>query len=411
MKQKERLENNHNLMPRKKPWIGEINFPETNNISNSLTTITNDELLVWQGQPLSQKFLRTINEDQRDEIAKDIFNFLKKYDFNSIRFSEKDINQAWNSLKKYVPKTEKINGITYLSNSGTSGSQVYRHFFPNIIKVRNSSGRRSIYDVLTNPDTLWATIRNRIGNTLLYNDDPNGIPVQYPMNLNLGQSIIGAKNSGLASMGSIFKPTVAKTIYKHYVKDGYNVLDYSCGFGTRLLGLMSCGFKNVKYCGYEPNTETYDNLQTMIKKFEFNAEIKKCGSEEKLFDDKFDFVFSSPPYFDWEIYSSEASQCYNKFPEYNQWLENYWRKTVQNIKLMMKDNGVLGVNIGGKANELMQRLEADLNSVIIEEGFELVDTWFMKTSQSHLVSTKKGNEDKKTKLEGIFFYRKTVAKE
>lgn len=72
---------------------------------------------------------------------------------------------------------------------------------------------------------------------------------------------------------------------------------------------------------------------------------------------------------------------------------------------MLKDDGVFGVNIGGEANSLMKKLETDLNQIVVEEGFSLVDTWYMKTSKSHL-SAKKGNADKKHKLEGIFFYRK-----
>ena len=391
---------NPNLMPRKKPWIGDLVFPKTNNISNDMKTLKVNDLLVWKGIPLSNKYLRTINEDERDEIAKDVFNYLLEYDFNHLTFKDQQIKQAWTAIKAYTMHFEEKDDVRYVTNSGTSGGQIYRQYFPNIIKISNVN-RKSIYDILKDKDTLWATIRNRMGNTLLYNDDRDGPALQYPMNISLSQITIGAKNSGLASMGSIFKPTVAKAVYSSWVKDNYNVLDYSCGFGTRLLGLMACQFKDVKYFGYEPNTETFDGLQKLIKDFSFNAEIKKCGSETECFAEKMDFAFSSPPYFDFEKYSDESSQCYNAYPEYSVWLEKYWRKTVTNIKSMLKSDGIFGINIGGQANELMQKLEKDLNRVIIEEGFELKKTWYMKTSKSHL-SSKKGGD--KIKLEGIFFY-------
>lgn len=404
-KRNQNLDKNPNLKPRKKPWSGEINFPGHNFIENDPNKILAGELLVYKGQPLSQDYLRTVDEDYREEIAKSVYNFCLNYDWMQFKYADKDIKKALESLKKYEPKVDVEDEIRYVSNSGTSGYQIYRHFFPNLIKVRGV-GRPSIYDNLINKEKLWYVILNRIGNHLLYNDDPNGVPVQYPMNISLSQLCIGAKNSGLSSMASIFKPTVAKTIYKHWIKDGDKILDYSCGFGTRLIGLISCGFNNVKYCGYEPNTETYNNLLNMVDYFKLNAEIKKSGSEtDDLFDEKFDCAFSSPPYFNVEKYSEEETQCYNKYPEYEGWLEKYWRQTVKNCKYMLKDDGVFGVNIGGEANSLMKKLETDLNQIVVEEGFSLVDTWYMKTSKSHL-SAKKGNADKKHKLEGIFFYRK-----
>lgn len=393
-----------NLKNRKKEWVGEINFPGHNFIENDPKTLKANDLLIYKGQKLSNKYLRTIDEDARDEIAKSVFNYLVAYDFEHFDYNDKTLAQAFKSLKKYDKHNKKeADGRRYVPNSGTSGYQLYRHFFPNIIKIHDGT-RPSIYDVVKNPDKLWATIRNRMGNTLLYNDDRNAEPLQYPMNISLSQILIGARNSGLASMGSIFKPAIAKLIYKDFIKPGSKVLDYSCGFGTRLLGLMSLGM-DVKYCGYEPNTETYDNLLRMIDYFKFNAEIKKSGSEsDDLFDDKFDFVFSSPPYFNVEIYCDEPEQCYNKFPVYEDWLEGYWRKTVKNIDSMLASGGTFAINIGGDANPTMKKMEEDLNRIIVEEGFELKDTWYMKTNRSHL-SFKKGASNK-IKLEGIYFYEK-----
>lgn len=398
------LDQNSNLKPVKKIWIGELNFPQTNNISNDINTLMYNEHLIWKGNKLTNKYLRTVDEDFRDEIAKDIFNFFTNYDFAKFRVPKDKMNRAWESIKKFQSNVESVDGAIYVSNAGTTGHDVYKSFFPNIIKVKGD-GRPSIYDVLMNKETLWATIRNRIGNTLLYNDDRDGVPVQYPMDIHLGQLIIGAKNSGLSSMGSIFKSSVAKAIYQKWVKDGFNVLDYSCGFGTRLLGLMSCEFDNIKYFGYEPNTETYDGLITMSKHFKFNTNIKKCGSEEQVFNEKMDFAFSSPPYFTQEKYSDEPSQCYNKFPEYEDWLKHYWEATVKNIFIMLKDDGVFGINIGNQSNELMRRLETDMNRIIVNEGFKPIETWYMKTNRSHL-SGKKKDPNKQVKLEGIFFYRK-----
>lgn len=398
------LDKNPNLLPRKKPWTGPIgNWPQNDNIQNNKDTITVGEIFIWKNQQLTQDFLRTKTENERDEIAKDIYNFLIDYDWNNLHFSEQEINKGWKSLCTTQTKPEIIDTNTFISNSSTSGNAIYRHFFPNILKVRGQN-RRSIWDALIDKELLWQVIRNRIGNTLLWNDDPNGIPVQYPMKMCLSQIQIGAKNSGLCSMASIYKCALAKEIYRKYVKTGFKVLDYSAGFGTRLLGLMSLQLPDISYYAYEPNTETYDNLQRMIKYFNFNANIKKCGSETELFDEQFDFIFSSPPYFDLEKYSDENEQCYNKYPDYNNWLIQYWDQTVKNIKAMSKQDAVFAINVGGNANEFSQKIEKDMNDIIKNNGYILFDKWWMKTSKSHL-SGKRSKTDK-VKLEGIFFYRK-----
>lgn len=393
-----------NLMDRKKPWVGDINFPKTNNISNDPKNTYANEIIVWKGTPLTQKYLRSIDEDMRDEIAKDLLNFFMEYDFMaSPKYTDKELKSSWNSLKKNKTSIEIIDKTKYIYNAGAAGYKLYHHFFPNLVKVRGSN-RRSIYDVICDKKLLWASIRNRIGNTLLYGGELNKNlgSLQFPMQTTISQHlVIGCKNSGLASMASIFKPNVAKAVYDMYACG--DVLDYSCGFGTRLLGFMACNKKDVKYYGYEPNTETYNNLQRMISYFGFNAEIKCCGSESELFDKKFSFIFSSPPYFDAEIYCDENTQSVKKFPEYNVWLENYWRQTVKNIKIMLQDQGIFAVNVGNGANKKMQTLETDMTNIIHTEGFKHIDTIWMKTSRSHL-SNKKGGEN--YKLEGIFFYKK-----
>lgn len=399
-----------NLMPRKKIWDPNIpiDFPKTKNITTDPKTCLANEIIVWNGNDLNWRYLKSINEDQRDEISMDLLNFFLEYDWSRFEFSKKDTDRDWELLKKYQGKLDKSGSEVFLNNNGTSGSKLYRHFFPNIIKISNG-GQASIYDVLTTKEKLFHTIRNRMGNTLLYHEPKKGEKRdkskyrQWPMNQSISQIIIGAKNSGLGSMASAFKPSVAKTIYEHWVKDGDKILDFSAGFGARLLGLMACGKKDVVYKAYEPNTETYENLKNIIKHFNFKAAIKKCGSEEELFKDKFNFIFSSPPYFNKEKYCDEKTQCYIKYPEYDEWLEKYWRQTVKNIKEMMADDAVFSVNIGGQSNPKMIKIAEDFKKVISEEGFELIDTWWLKTSRSHLSG--KINKTQNHKLEGIYFYK------
>jgi len=378
-----------------------LDFPQTTNISTSFTAPAH-EILMWRGDKLTNKYLRTKTPVERDEIAKDVFNYLLKCNFDSYRIPEKRMLNDWENIKDFAAATEIINGETHVKNMGNSGSKVYKYFFPNLMKLKNGK-KLSVYECLKDKETLWKIVRNRVGNTLIYAEKKGETARQYPMTLTcLNMFIQGAKASGQASIGSQFKPGVAKAIYERFVKDGDVVLDYSCGYGARLLGLASLG-KKVKYCGYEPCTETYSGLIKMSKYFEFDIDIKKCGSEEELFEDKFDFAFSSPPYFDQETYSTEATQCYNKYTAYDDFMEKYWRKTVKNIKQMLKPNAIFGVNAGNSSNEFMQKITTDFKKTIEDEGFGLVEAWCLDTPRSHLTS--KRSTQVTMKPEGIYFYR------
>lgn len=378
-----------------------LDFPETNNISNS-TTAPAHELLVWKGNKLTNKFLRTKTPEERDEIAKDVFNYLLKCNFDSYRITDKRMLNDWQNIQKFKLSPITKNGETHIKNMSHTGSKVYRYFFPNLMKLKNGN-KMSVYECLTDKKILWKIVRNRVGNTLIFAEKNGEIPRQYPMSLScLNMFVQGAKASGHASIGSQFKPVVAKAIYEKFVKDGDNVLDYSAGYGARLLGLAATG-KKTRYCAYEPCTETYNGLINMAKYFDFNVEIKKCGSEEELFDTKFDFTFSSPPYFTQETYCNEMTQCYNKYPNYDDFMKHYWGQTVKNIKQMLKPDAIFGVNVGNGSNDFMKKLTEDFKKTIDEAGFKLIDTWYLDTPRSHLTS--KRQTQITMKPEGIYFYK------
>jgi len=73
-------------------------------------------------------------------------------------------------------------------------------------------------------------------------------------------------------------------------------------------------------------------------------EIRKTGSEIEPFrKNYYGFAFSSPPYFDYEQYSKDPGQSLVQYPEYEEWLEGYWFKTIQNCYESLVDDGFFGV--------------------------------------------------------------------
>lgn len=389
-----------NCKARVKQWTGSktLIFPETNNISTSLSCNIND-ILVWKQHKLDANYLKSVNEDVRDEIAKDIFNFFCKYDFTKLNYSEKIIKKDYDRMMNKDLQLEIIDGDKYISNINADGNTFCKKFTPNILKIAEKS-KDSVFDVISDKDRLFRIIRNRVGNTFLYPHKKGGERRQFPFNITPAMIIQGSRSTGLAAMGSVFKPLVAKAIYKHFVPENGIVYDFSAGFGGRLLGAYAAN-KNIVYHAVEPNTETYKNLINLSDYLNFNAKIENIGSEDYYSDIKVDFIFSSPPYFDSEIYCNESTQSCNKHPNYNVWLEKYWRRTVKNIFKMCKKESIFGINVGNFSNSKMEKIYNDMTAIIIEEGFILTDQWFMKTARSHF---SKSNKDT-LKKEPINFYK------
>lgn len=159
----------------------------------------------------------------------------------------------------------------------------------------------------------------------------------------------------------------------------------NCGFGGRLLGALSSK-KNFKYVGTDPNTETMYHLHQLANYIEQvtgrqdSYELHCCGSEVfKGKPNSIDFAFSSPPYFDLEIYSDEPTQCYNKFPKLEDWLEGYVRQTIKNISYMLKPGRFYAVNIAdftvGKDGKVAYVDE--WIKISTEEGMPLYDTVYL----------------------------------
>ncbi len=126
--------------------------------------------------------------------------------------------------------------------------------------------------------------------------------------------------------------------------------DYSCGWGGRLLGALS---KGLKYYGVDTNPTLCERLKECAKDYaEVNglgndiADIRCTGSEVLQSDwvGKVGVAFSSPPYFDMEIYPGDKTST-TTCPDYGKWLEEYWKPTVVNACQYLIDGGYFLVNI------------------------------------------------------------------
>ncbi len=178
---------------------------------------------------------------------------------------------------------------------------------------------------------------------------------------------------GYTSVPVNFPARIAKYIYEKYTeqvpKDRVaKVYDPSSGWGGRILGAMSAN-RRLHYIGTDPNSANMFNNQSSYKLLadfynlkcrqtslfypgENTYELYQNGSEV-IFDNPdfkkhhgtLDLVFTSPPYFNREVYSQDSTQSCVKYPKYNDWVDGYLKPTLMTCVDYLKVGGYLVWNI------------------------------------------------------------------
>ena len=104
---------------------------------------------------------------------------------------------------------------------------------------------------------------------------------------------------------SIFSPVLCEILYNWFCPEGGNILDPFAGGSVRGIVANKMGFK---YTGIELRQEQVEsNREQALSILELNNQPQwYCGDSEKElngFSERFDFIFSCPPYLDLEVYS------------------------------------------------------------------------------------------------------------
>lgn len=149
-------------------------------------------------------------------------------------------------------------------------------------------------------------------------------------------------------IASQFRPSAAKFIYNYY--NARKILDFSAGWGDRLLGFMSSNAEF--YYGVDPNknmyniypkiTEFYDQLCDKKKTFNF---YNDAFEDHNLQENDFDLVFTSPPYFRVERYTNDNNQSWVRYKTMEDWLEKFLYASLQKSWKALKSGGYMIINI------------------------------------------------------------------
>lgn len=151
----------------------------------------------------------------------------------------------------------------------------------------------------------------------------------------LNPYVIYSLNENLLKGTKIFTPTLGWSSYaygflespmtKEYV--GTDVIPDVCKKTDQLIADLHPNIKKDIYC--KPS-EDLAKSKRFIHKYE----------------NHFDVVFFSPPYYKLELYEGK-NQSTTKYKTYQEWLEKYWEATIQLCKKVLAPNGKLCYIISG----------------------------------------------------------------
>jgi hypothetical protein len=155
-------------------------------------------------------------------------------------------------------------------------------------------------------------------------------------------------------IASQHKPNVTKALTEFL--GSKTMLDFSMGWGDRLSGAFAS--ETIEhYVGLDPRKENHpiyeeqrDFYQKHTSFFETQTKTNFYQSPAEDFDyseyqDYFDLVFTSPPYFNVERYSEDDTQSWVRYKSIDAWNEYFLHKSLEKIIPTLKKGGKMAINI------------------------------------------------------------------
>jgi 16S rRNA G966 N2-methylase RsmD len=261
------------------------------------------------------------------DLKKDTFTYKEK---NAISHILKNItdSQALNDFLEL--KSMSCNAISKLPVRSSVGSDfINYHIYSELLNTR-SSKNISFYEFLTNIDYF-------LKKEYIYN-----LYEQEKKNIENGKHpYLVYKSIFNLHFGSIniFKPWVAVDLYCKFKPS--TILDFTSGWGSRMIAAACL---NINYIGIDLNKKMsgkYNKMINMIKPYT-DSNIQMINADAVSIDYSklnYDFVFTSPPYYNTEIYTG------TKRMSKHEWEQNFYIPVFTETYKYLKKGGYWCINV------------------------------------------------------------------
>jgi len=136
-------------------------------------------------------------------------------------------------------------------------------------------------------------------------------------------------------MVNVFPPAVAYELYKRY--NATVVLDPCAGWGGRALAAEALG---IEYVGYDTNLNLFEGYQKLKFSEKISFSLGVDSSTVAFDENKFDMVFTSPPYYHRENYNGMPG-----WESKQEFIDSFFVPMCRNAWNALKPGGTMALNI------------------------------------------------------------------
>ena len=213
---------------------------------------------------------------------------------------------------------------------------------------------------------------------------------------------LGSVFSSYYFRASIMNPYLVYSLNQSVLK-GTKIFTPTLGWTSYLYGFLESGDDVIEYVGTDVIPSVCTKTAKFAKTYYKNKSVDiYCEPSENLllnktfmrkYQNHFDVVFFSPPYYELEKYPGK-DQSIVQYKTYEEWLEKYWTATIQLCYQVLQKGGRLCYILSGYGSENTKNqydLLTDMNK-ITRQYFKLRSIQPMYNKDVHVTEHKETNE-------------------
>ena len=179
-----------------------------------------------------------------------------------------------------------------------------------------------------------------------------------------------------------FSPVLSAYIYDKFLPErGGNVFDPFGGWGDRMIGAICCK-KVKKYVCVDANLNLKKGYEAIKKTipggnkvyYTIMDTLKYLPGDRNLYD----LIFTSPPYFDYEIYTTYQDPMQSIYlRDYAKWIKEFYNPIFTGCLRLCKEGGYMIIHVGNTSS--CPTLVEDTKKIVNGLGAKLINTLNVRT--------------------------------